>query len=253
MPFPLLQKTKIFSGNALKIIAAAAMLIDHIGFLFFPFSHAWMRCVGRLAFPLFAFFIAEGCRYTKNRARYFCLLAGLAIACQAVVQIAVPETDMMSILMTFSFSVLLIYALQYAKDRFAKKAPALLCAGASFVFIGGVVGVYFLMEYSVFDYGFWGCMTPVFASLLDVKRNPAPAFLQKIDLPILRALCMLPPLLFLTFEGGMPASWQAHALLSLGLLCFYNGKRGKWNMKYFFYIFYPAHLVILYGILYFFF
>jgi len=244
---------RILSGNILKLIAATSMLIDHIGFIFFPYSHAWMRCVGRLAFPLFAFFIAEGCRYTKNRARYFCLLAGLAISCQVVVQIVIPETDMMSILMTFSLSVLLIFALQYAKNCFAKKAPPLLCAGASLLFIGGIVSVYFLMQYFVFDYGFWGCMTPVFASLLDVKRIPAPTVLQKMDIPILRALCMLPPLLFLTFDGGMPAAWQAHALLSLVLLLFYSGKRGKWKMKYFFYIFYPAHLVVLYGISYFFF
>lgn len=248
-----LPSPRILSGNLLKLIAAAAMLIDHIGFIFFPYSHGWMRCVGRLAFPLFAFFIAEGCRYTKNKSRYFCLLAGLAILCQVVVQIVLPDTDMMSILMTFSVSVLLIYALQYVKACFANKAKPLLCAAACVLFVGGVVGTYFMMQYSVFDYGFWGCMTPVFASLLDVKRIPAPAFLQKIDLPILRALCMLPPLLFLVFDGGMPPAWQAHSLLALVLLLFYSGKRGKWKMKYFFYIFYPAHLVVLYGISYFFF
>ena len=38
------------------------------------------------------------------------------------------------------------------------------------------------------------------------------------------------------------------ALLALPLLMLYSGRRGKWNMKYFFYIFYPAHLAILQGI-----
>ena len=41
---------------------------------------------------------------------------------------------------------------------------------------------------------------------------------------------------------------QIYAFFALVLLLFYNGKRGKYNMKYFFYIFYPVHIVILYAI-----
>lgn len=41
---------------------------------------------------------------------------------------------------------------------------------------------------------------------------------------------------------------QVHALLSLPLLLLYSGKRGKVNLKYFFYIFYPLHLAVLQGI-----
>ena len=54
------------SGNALKIIAAISMVIDHVGLMFFP-TLKILRIIGRLAYPIFAFMIAEGCYYTKNK------------------------------------------------------------------------------------------------------------------------------------------------------------------------------------------
>lgn len=44
----------------LKLLAVVTMLIDHMGFTLFPHA-VWMRAVGRLAFPIFCFLIAEGC------------------------------------------------------------------------------------------------------------------------------------------------------------------------------------------------
>ena len=58
------------TGNALKIIAAISMFIDHMGLIFFPGVELF-RILGRIALPIFAFMIAEGCKYTKNRLRYF--------------------------------------------------------------------------------------------------------------------------------------------------------------------------------------
>ena len=69
------------SAFVLKLLAAACMLIDHAGLLLFP-SQTWMRAVGRLAFPLFAYFIGEGFYYTKNRLRYFLRIFLLGVACQ---------------------------------------------------------------------------------------------------------------------------------------------------------------------------
>lgn len=54
------------SGFVLKLIAAVSMLIDHAGLLLFP-EQDWMRLVGRLAMPIFAYCIAEGFLYTRSR------------------------------------------------------------------------------------------------------------------------------------------------------------------------------------------
>ena len=72
----MIKKLRFLNGNVLKIIAAILMVIDHIGFTFFP-SVMILRYIGRLAMPVFAFMIAEGCRYTKDKLRYFLTIAVL--------------------------------------------------------------------------------------------------------------------------------------------------------------------------------
>ncbi|MBO7736222.1 MAG: hypothetical protein J6S22_00120, partial [Clostridia bacterium] len=71
-----MNKLRFLSGNSIKILAAIAMVVDHVGLLFFPFNPIF-RMIGRLAFPLFAYMIAEGCKYTKNKWKYLLLMAGL--------------------------------------------------------------------------------------------------------------------------------------------------------------------------------
>ena len=74
---------RFLSGNTLKILACIAMVIDHVGVLFFP-SNMLYRKIGRLALPLFAFLLAEGCKYTRNKKKHFFLLAFFAGVCQCV-------------------------------------------------------------------------------------------------------------------------------------------------------------------------
>ena len=64
------NKIGIFSNSTLKIFACLFMLIDHIGFHLYPRIFE-LRLIGRLAFPIFAFLIAEGCKYTKNKLKHF--------------------------------------------------------------------------------------------------------------------------------------------------------------------------------------
>lgn len=78
-----LQKLRIFNGNSLKILAAIFMLVDHIGILFYPQELIW-RIIGRISMPIFAFMIAEGCRYTRNKAKHFLLPFCLGVICQIV-------------------------------------------------------------------------------------------------------------------------------------------------------------------------
>ena len=215
------------NGNTLKIIAAFAMLIDHVGLMFFP-ENTLFRIIGRLAFPIFAFMIAEGCKYTRSRLRYFFQLFGLALGCQIVYFIA-DGSMYLSVLFTFSLAVLTIFALQYCKAK-PTALPLLL-------FITTVVAVYVLNQLLDIDYGFFGCMLPVFAAAFHSTR---------FDKPLLNILMLALGLLLLWISlGGL----QLYALAAVPLLLCYSGRRGKIKMKYFLYIFYPAHLALLQVIL----
>ena len=243
----MLKKTRIFNGNALKLLAAAFMLIDHIGVMLFP-DVVWLRFIGRFSMPLFAFMIAEGCRYTKNKCKHFFLLFGLGALCQIVYFIFDPTSLYLGILITFSISTLIIYALQYAKKCFfeeeAKTSKQVL---ASALVLGLIALSFALTRFVLVDYGFWGIMMPVFASLFDFHLIPAPDNLKKLDRIPVRVLCMLVAevMLIITYQEPL---FQLPALIAFTLLLLYNGEKGKANLKYFFYIFYPLHLALLEGV-----
>ena len=244
-----LKKLRILNGNGLKLLAAAFMLVDHIGVLLFP-DILWLRFIGRFSMPLFAFMIAEGCRYTKNKCKHFLLLFGLGVVCQAVYIIFDPTNVYLGILITFSISILIIYALQYAKKCFfgeeAKTSKQVLASG---LVLALVAASYVLTRLVLVDYGFWGIMMPVFASLFDFHRIPAPDSLKKLDYLPIRVLCMMAAEIMLIVTFAEPL-FQLPALISFALLLLYNGEKGKTNLKYFFYVFYPAHLAILQGVVF---
>lgn len=205
----------------LKIIAAIAMTIDHAGLLLFG-DETWMRAVGRLAFPLFAYFIAEGFRYTRNRRRYFFGILALGTFCQIVCEIFSPG-EVWNVLLTFSLSIALLYLL----DRSKEDARFLAAFGT------GLILVFFFTKYIPVDYGFFGVLLPLFPALFEKKWARLGAF--AIGLAVLCA-------------DSHPLQWIS--LSSLLLLALYNGKPGKYKLKYFFYIFYPLHLAVLWGIRY---
>lgn len=217
----------VLTGNQLKLIAAAAMFLDHAGILLFPHIRLF-RVLGRLAYPIFAYMIAEGCRYTRNKLWHFSMLFGLGAGCQLVYYFFSGDTYL-NILLTFSVSVLLIYALQAACGTHRRGLW-------SAVFAAGVIGAIGLDMLVTIDYGFWGMMTPVFVAFSQGKGKTGS------KLPVLMLFVGL--LLLAADMGGM----QHYALLSLPVVYLYSGKRGKANMKCFFYIFYPVHLVLLQGI-----
>ncbi len=62
----------------LKIIALITMFIDHIGSVIFP-NHFWLRYIGRIAFPIYAFLISEGLKKTSNIKKYLINLLMLAV------------------------------------------------------------------------------------------------------------------------------------------------------------------------------
>ncbi|MBQ9079801.1 MAG: hypothetical protein IJY27_01900 [Clostridia bacterium] len=233
-------KSAPLSGNALKYIAALSMLIDHIGVIFFPDSDI-LRIIGRLALPIFAFMIAEGCRYTHNRLRYFLGIFVLAAACQLVYFIYNGDTYM-CILVTFSLAILVIYTLQHFKACiFDAQCPLIKKLLSALLVLAAVAAVWVLNVFLHIDYGFAGCMLPVFAALLHPTENAPEAFLALDRIPVHVALlgvgCVI-----LALSGNGVGNLQYYSLLALIPLLLYSGKRGKRKMKYFFYIFYPLHL-----------
>ena len=70
------------SGSTLKVIAVLSMVTDHSAYYLMEHGtllYEVMRCFGRIAFPVFAFLIAEGFRHTRNRMKYFLQLLGFAV------------------------------------------------------------------------------------------------------------------------------------------------------------------------------
>ncbi len=228
------------SGAALKALACLFMLIDHAGMLLFPHQE-WMRCVGRLAFPLFAFFIAEGCRYTKNRLRHLLLILLLGIGCEAVYILA-DGAYYGNILLTFSLSIALIYLWQECQRHlFDGRWLAVLWGGG---FLLATACTALLVEAVGVDYDFAGVMTAVLISFAhDRYGNAPPALKRWYSLPAKLALLTI-ALLWVTWTNTLPAR-QAWCLLAVPLLALYNGTAGKHRFKYGFYLFYPLHLALL--------
>lgn len=231
---------QFLSGAVLKALACLFMLIDHAGMLLFPEAD-WMRYVGRLAFPLFAFFIAEGCRYTKNRLKHLLLILILGIVCEAVYIVA-DGGYYGNILLTFSLSIALIYLWQECqKHLFDRKPLALLWGG---LFLAATAGVWVLVDTVGVDYGFAGVMTAVLISFAQDRYSNAPPALKRwYSLPV-KLVLLTAALLWVTWDNALPAR-QVWCLLSVPLLLLYNGTAGKHRFKYGFYVFYPLHLALL--------
>lgn len=218
------------SGNQLKLLALVTMTIDHIGMVLFPHQMIW-RIIGRLAFPIFAYFIAEGCRYTGNRKKYLLTMAALAAICQLVYFFALGSLYQ-CVLVTFSLAILWIYALDGAVKG-NTVTSWLAAAGVSIAVIFVSVFLPRLLGGTDFDidYGFWGILLPVLTYFPKNKWRRLAVFAL-----VLVSLCLT--------IGGV----QWFSLLTLIPLALYSGKRGKRRLKNLFYIYYPAHLVAIYGI-----
>lgn len=219
----------IFKGltnNQLKILACFSMLLDHVGKELLP-DIKLLQIIGRIAFPVFAFMIAEGCCYTRNKRAYFLKISGLALGCQFVYFIA-ERSFYQNVLVTFSLAVLTIFAVDAVrKRRNALSVVWLLTDIAVVLFL--CFGFPEIVSGFHIDYGIFGLMLPVAVYLApkkSVKLIVLTVFLTLLSIDL----------------GGI----QWYSLISVIILALYNGKRGKINLKYLFYIFYPLHLALIY-------
>lgn len=222
------KKAPGLTGNALKLLAMAAMTADHVGLMLLP-RFPLLRILGRLSLPIFAYMIAEGCRYTHDRKRYLLRLSGLALACQIVYFFGMGSLYQ-CILVTFSLSVCLIYAAEFsAKKR--GTLPILLFWGVSAL----ICVVCEILPNRIpgfgIDYGLIGVLLPLVVYTQVTRKRK-----------LVAAAVML---VLLSMElGGI----QWFSLAALPLLALYNGQRGEYKIGAFFYLYYPAHLVVIYGL-----
>ena len=214
-----------FTGNQLKLIAMITMTCDHVGVQIFP-QCLWLRILGRLAMPIYAYMIAEGCRHTRDRKKYLLRLFGMGTLCQIVYFVAMKSLYQ-CILITFSLSVILIRLIDLAEQE--------KTAGARIRLFGAVAVVFFLCvvlpdllphtDYEI-DYGLPGVLLPVL-----IYGGGTKGLLIGLALTALK-------------YGGV----QWFSFLAIPLLLAYNGQRGKANIGKLFYWYYPLHLVAIYGI-----
>jgi len=238
-----MTRCRMLSGATLKIIACLCMLIDHAGLLLFD-DDPLMRGIGRLAFPLFAFLFAEGCRYTKNRIKHLLLLLSMGITCEAVYILA-EGRYYGNILLTFSLSVMLICLWQEFQKHLFDRRPVAALFGAAFV--TAVVCAALFTRFVGVDYGFAGVMTAVVISFAHDRHGNAPPAMARWYSHFVRLLLLTAALVWLIASEVFPFT-QEWCLLAVPLAALYNGKAGNKRLKYVFYIFYPLHLAVLQAI-----
>lgn len=232
-----MERSRGLDGGALKGIAAALMLTDHVGAILLPEVLA-LRCVGRLAFPIFAFFIAEGYAHTRDFGRYFRRMAILAVVSEIPFNLengAVFDLTRQNVLFTFCLALLTLRGLEaLGRERgFGRWAGCGLVLAASFA-AGELLRT---------DYGGWGVVT---VALLYLCRDGKYAKLWLLlAMAAVNGLGM-GSLTMPVFGGEMPI--QIFAVAALPVIWLYNGQAGPKGLRRAFYVFYPAHLLVLEGI-----
>lgn len=226
-----LNKQFSITGYTLKMIAIITMLIDHIGaftlgegllyqdyvqnnpvlFQNLKILYIVMRQIGRLAFPIFCFLLVEGFLHTKNVRKYALRLLLFAFISEVPFDLAIGGTFFDFSQQNIFFTLFIGLLVMIAASRFEGKILFQLI-----IFIIGMLSGYLLNV----DYSYMGIF------LLEVlyffrfnRRNQ---------------VC----------SGAISVLWEPAAALSFIPIWFYNGKRGR-SMKYFFYWFYPVHILIL--------
>lgn len=207
--------------SVLKWIAVLTMVIDHVGAILFP-DQIWMRVIGRVAFPVYAYCLAEGFRYTSDYRRYLGRLALFAILSEIPFDLAFYGVPFSFAHQNVFFTLTLGLILLWVLERFREQL--LLCAGAFVVLC-------FLAQALHMDYGAGGLLM-VFAFYL-ARQGTSPWIGWGIFVFIN----------LFGYAGGV--QWAAIlALLPIGL---YSGKAGKKKQRFFYWI-YPLHLLLLWVI-----
>ncbi len=234
------MKNITFSGTQLKMIAIAAMTIDHIAWLLYPGFvkepvPIFLHIIGRLTAPIMWYFIAEGCYYSRDMLKYFqrlflfALISHFAFCFGLGVPLHLGTGGIFnrtSVMFPLSLSVLLVYI--FKKENIKDSVKLLVIAG-------------FCLLTFVADWSSIALMMPFFLYLHRGDKKK-----QVLDYMIWISVYVA---VYVVFVDRVYGVLQFATLLSIPLLLRYNGKAGGGKTsKWFFYYYYPAHLVLI-GIL----
>jgi hypothetical protein len=248
----------------IKLIAITAMVIDHVGLFFFP-QILLLRIIGRLAFPLFAWLIANGAYYSKNINVYLARLFLFAVIAQIPFFLAnrliEPSFWELNVLFTLFLGLAAIVLMRKSRNRFTAVLVVIISA--------------LLAEILDTDYGALGVLAIIlfYVYFKDTKKMVLLqiclfTLFSVIAIGIVMAftgvanpgistlsvnLCLILMKVCLKVSTTIPPNFvilnlvEPLGLFSLFFIAFYGGQEGR-KVKYFFYLFYPMHLFILYFI-----
>lgn len=222
------KKAKGLNSNGLKIMACIFMLCDHIGAVLME-DNAVMRAVGRLAFPVFAFLLAEGYKHTSDKRKYFVRLIIFALISEVPFDLTfygrIFSFERQNIFFTLAAGIIIMYAADIASSR-RFFSLALIVISISLTF------------FLKFDYSICGLAFIVLFYLWGPETGDA-GFIENIKSNL--GFIIFSGVLWFLFYGIK----QIYAVFSIIPITLYNGRYGRKGYKYIFYLFYPIHLLVL--------
>lgn len=257
-------KWQILDATTLKFLAVLLMVLDHIHEMFVSMgAPMWLTMAGRLVFPMFLFAASESFYYTHSKKRYLQRLLfaswGMTIF-TFLLQAVLPNPNV--VLMNNAFSTFFVTGLYMLcwdtlKAGIRQKSPMEIGKAAVIFLVPILCAIpVYLMAMLSFNENVPGSVIRLLArisllipNILAVEGGAPLVVLgllfyifrkhRTIQIGVLLALSLI-----VYLSGNMVQSFMALAAIPIAL---YNGKRGK-GMKNFFYIFYPAHIGLLYCI-----
>lgn len=232
-----MENRKTLNRDQIKLIAITAMTIDHLTWGFFPGTQAvWyvvaLHIIGRLTAPIMWFFIAEGCYYTHDMKKYigrlflFALISHFAYDFAFGIPFLPLSTgffNQTSVMWSLAWAVVLIGICRQENI-------------AQWIKIVSIVVICLLSFPS--DWSSIAVMCPFF-----LYEHRGQFKLQARDIVFWTFLYATVYFIILDRLYGI---LQMFTFLTIPILARYNGQRGQWKgMKWFFYLYYPAHLIVI--------
>lgn len=222
----LLKMFPLLSGSALKIIAVVSMVIDHCAYYLMDgntMAYDVMRCFGRIAFPVFAFLVAEGFAHTRNRMRYFISLLLFAAVSEVPWYLLNGADGTHNVMFTLALGVSALAVFERLREH------RILCC--FFILLTA-----WLATWLGTDYEWRGVLLIVVSYLFGIIRSMnTPIILRRM----MQLLFVFPLMMHYGIIG---------ALLACAVIFLYDGTRGFIHgnvAKYGFYAFYPVHLITI--------